>query len=147
MGPDRTRNQDWLCWQDPKPRLTLLARTSSNLTDWPIDPHRPWWLGRNKSPQRRFLTHDVADSQRIFWVTFSFIAWDGVRLRSLCTSAIVPVLDDRRVWSRRVQWDLAGKTEVLGEHLPQCHFVTNPTWPDMGSFRDRGGRKPGTSIY
>jgi hypothetical protein len=33
-----------------------------------------------------------------------------------------------------VEWELAGETEVLGEKLPQCHFVHhkfNMTWPEL----------------
>jgi hypothetical protein len=33
-----------------------------------------------------------------------------------------------------VEWELAGKTEVLGENLAQCHFVhhkSHMTWPGL----------------
>jgi hypothetical protein len=33
-----------------------------------------------------------------------------------------------------VEWELAGQTEVLGENMPQYHFVaTNPTWSGLES--------------
>jgi hypothetical protein len=45
-----------------------------------------------------------------------------------------------------VEWELAGETEVLGENLPQCHFVHhNLTWPDLGSNPSRHGGKPPNS--
>jgi hypothetical protein len=44
-----------------------------------------------------------------------------------------------------VEWELAGETEVLGEKLPQCHFVLHKShltlWPDLGSNPGRRGGK------
>jgi phage-related protein len=45
-----------------------------------------------------------------------------------------------------VEWRLAGETEVLGENLPQRHFVhKNSTWSDPGSNPGRRGGKPATN--
>jgi hypothetical protein len=45
-----------------------------------------------------------------------------------------------------VEWELVGETELLGENLPQFHFVhhkSHMTWP--GSNPDRRGGKPATN--
>jgi hypothetical protein len=45
-----------------------------------------------------------------------------------------------------VEWELARKTEVLGENLSQFHFVHQErTWPDLGSNPGRRGGKPVTN--
>jgi phage-related protein len=52
----------------------------------------------------------------------------------------------RMIVEQLVEWRLAGETEVLGENLPQRHFVHhNSTWLDPGSNQGRRGGKPASN--
>jgi hypothetical protein len=53
----------------------------------------------------------------------------------------------RVIVEQLVEWRLAGETEVLGENLPQRHFVTPQIPYDQVRFRtpDRSGGKPATN--
>jgi hypothetical protein len=57
-------------------------------------------------------------------ITAYVVSWSGVRLSPLGTSACYtsPGWQMMSV-EQSVEWELAGETEVLGENLPQCHFV------------------------
>jgi hypothetical protein len=48
---------------------------------------------------------------------------------------IVPAPDDRKI-----EWELPGETEVLGENLPQCQFIhhkSHMTWTDLEPWSPR----------
>jgi hypothetical protein len=52
------------------------------------------------------------------------------------------------IMKQSVEWELSGETEVIGENLPQCHFVhhkSHMTWPDLGSNSGRRCGKPATN--
>jgi hypothetical protein len=53
----------------------------------------------------------------------------------------------RMIAEQLVEWRLAGETEVLGENLPQRHFVHNQIPHDQTRARtpDRRGGKPATN--
>jgi hypothetical protein len=53
----------------------------------------------------------------------------------------------KMIVEKQMECRLAGKTEVLGENLPQHHFYPsqNPTRPDPGLNPGRRGGKPATN--
>jgi hypothetical protein len=74
----------------------------------------------------------------------------GVQLGPLGTAAtnrpIMPAPGDYDDGENLVEWWLAGETEVLGEYLPQCHFIhhkSQMSWP--GANPGRRGGKPATN--
>jgi hypothetical protein len=49
------------------------------------------------------------------------------------------------IMEQLVEWGLAGETEVLGENLPQGHFVHHKSHMTLGSNPGRHGGMPATN--
>jgi hypothetical protein len=102
----------------------------------------------NKTYRRRAI---VMESGRQIFTFQSLVGGGGgVKLGPLGTSAtncpiVLPTVIMRM--ENLVKWRLAGKTEVLGENLPQCHFVhhkSHMTWSGANPGRCSG--KPATNL-
>jgi hypothetical protein len=88
----------------------------------------------------------------VFSSFFSFLGWGETESTwyvghylAYCTS---PGWYMMMSVEQSVEWELAGETDVLGENLPQCHFVhqkSHTTWPDLGSKPGRRGGKQATN--
>jgi hypothetical protein len=59
------------------------------------------------------------------YVCSFFVTWGGVRLSPLGTSPTSGLLYQPRMMNveQSVEWELERETEILGEHLPQRHFL------------------------
>jgi hypothetical protein len=71
----------------------------------------------------------------MFFLSFFFgVGWDWVHF---VRWPLIGLLYQPRMMTnveQSVEWELAGETEVLGENVPQCHFVhqkSHMTWPGL----------------
>jgi hypothetical protein len=87
-------------------------------------------------------------SRSVGIVFFFLLSWSGVRLSPLRTSTtnwpLVPAPDDRWwMWSSKWNENLQGKPKFLEKTCLSANlFITNPTWPGLGSKPGRRGGKP-----
>jgi hypothetical protein len=104
-------------------------------------------FSHNSFPQTEIETRTSRIASRIAThstMTYSIFFSHGVRLSPLGTAAYCTSPGWQMMSVKQsVEWRLAGETEVLGEYLPQRHFVhhkSHMNWP--GSKKGYRGGKP-----